>query len=250
MPYETVAFQAADDGVALSGWFIPAPHSNATVLICHGISANKSGLLNLVPFLHNAGFNVFLFDLRGHGDSAGHTTSYGYYEARDVRGALRYLDSRPDCKRIGALAFSMGGSSLLHAIGDAPELRGAVVDSTFADLSTLADLQMDFLPKLLRRPLIAAVSAATWLEIGVPLSAVSPRQHIAAVSPRPLLLIHGLADTLIPPSQARANFAAAREPKQLWLVPGAGHCGADATDQVEYERRVTAFFRGCLGNRK
>ena len=245
MYYEDVSFPATD-GVPLSGWFMPAPSSDSTVLICHGISANKGNFLGVVPFLHRAGFNVFIFDLRGHGDSPGHTVSFGYYEARDVRGAVEYLSRRGDTKNIVGYGFSMGASSLLHAMPDLMSLRGIVVDSTFADLTLLSQQQMSFLPNAMQQIMMRAIEFWTRVELGVPLSAIAPRRHIGIISPRPLLIIHGTADSLIPPSQAKLNFTAAGQPKKLWLVSGAGHIEPMHVQEEEYQRRVVEFFKHCV----
>jgi fermentation-respiration switch protein FrsA (DUF1100 family) len=246
--YEDITFRATD-GLPLKGWFIPARGSMSTVLICHGISSNKGNFLASAPFLHDAGFNVFIFDQRGHGDSPGHTVSFGYYEARDVRGAVEYLRGRPDTKEILGYGFSMGASSLLHAMPQLPMVRGVVVDSTFADMTLLGRSQMAFLPVPLRSAMLRAISLWTDAELGVPLSAISPRRRIDVISPRPLLIIHGTADRLIPARQAELNFESARQPKELWLVAGAGHLGPMSVQKGEYQRRVVRFFRRCTNRR-
>ncbi|MBV9865321.1 MAG: alpha/beta hydrolase [Abitibacteriaceae bacterium] len=248
--YETVQFRAAEDNVPLSGWYIPCQKSDTTVLLCHGIGANKGNFLNFVPLLHDAGFNVFIFDFRGHGDSAGHTISFGYYEARDVRGAVAYLCQRHEIKHILAYAFSMGGSALLHAMPNLPMVQGVVVDSTFADITTVLEHQMAFLPLGFNHLMPRLVDFYTRLELGIPLASVAPRRHIAVISPRPLLIIHGRADSLIPFSEAQRNYAAAGEPKQLWLINGANHIEASSIDPDEYQRRVTQFLWGCVHTNK
>jgi len=245
IPFEAVTFPALD-GTPLSGWYMPAKGASATVLICHGISANKGNFLQFAPFLHKAGFNVFIFDQRGHGDSPGHTVTFGYNEALDVRGAVEYLKQRPDTKNILGYGFSMGGSSLLHAMPELKDVRGVVVDSTFADMTTLGREQVAFLPAPIGSVLMQAVAFWTRIEVGIPLAEIAPRRHIGVISPRPLLIIHGAADGLIPPSQAEANFAAAGEPKELWLVPGANHIGPMAARPEEYQRRVVQFFKRCV----
>lgn len=250
LPYESVRFTAADDGVPLSGWFVPGRPGAPTVLICHGIGANKGNFLSFAPFLHRAGFHVFLFDFRAHGDSAGHTTSFGDAEARDVRGAVRYLTGRPDVRGIAAFGLSMGGAALLHAIPRLPAMRAVIVDSTFADFGAVTDGQLAALPTPVRGVMRAEIGLWARLELGVPLTDIAPKRYIAAVSPRPLLIIHGTGDALIPPAQAAENFAAARPPKQMWLVPGAGHVGAHSVAREEYERRVLAFLRGHAGQER
>lgn len=247
--YESVRFTSADDGVPLSGWFIPGHPGALTVLICHGVGANKGNFLSFVPFLHRAGFSVFLFDFRAHGDSAGHTTSFGYFEARDVRGAVQYLRGRADVRRIAALGLSMGGSALLQAIPRLPDVRAVIVDSTFADFGTVTDEQLASLPTPLRGMMRAEIGFWARLELGVPLTDIAPKRDIAVISPRPLLIIHGTDDRLIPVVQAKDNFAAACPPKQLWLVPDAGHVGAHTVVCVEYEQRVVAFLRHATPER-
>jgi len=84
LPYEEVHFPAAKDGLEVSGWFIPSAGSDATVLLCHGLGANKSNFLSAVPFLHQAGYKTLIFDFRGHGDSAGHIASFNRYAADGI----------------------------------------------------------------------------------------------------------------------------------------------------------------------
>lgn len=172
----------------------------------------------------------------------GHTTSFGGAEARDVRGAVACLRSRPDVGAIAAFGLSMGGAALLQAMPQLPSVRAVVVDSTFADFGTVTDGQLTSLPSPLRGVMRTEIGFWARLELGVSLADIAPRQHIAAVSPRPLLIIHGTDDGLISPAQAEENFAAARPPKQLWLVPGTGYIGAHSVASLEYERHVVAFL--------
>jgi fermentation-respiration switch protein FrsA (DUF1100 family) len=69
---------------------------------------------------------------------------------------------------------------------------------------------------------------------------------VAAISPRPLLLIHGSADKLVPVEHTHAFYAAARDPKERWLIEGAEHCGGYFADRVTYVDRVAAFFEQYL----
>jgi fermentation-respiration switch protein FrsA (DUF1100 family) len=71
---------------------------------------------------------------------------------------------------------------------------------------------------------------------------VVPRDYVAAISPRPLLLIHGLADTEVSPANSEILFAAAGEPKELWLVPDIDHTRGMRDRQDEYSERIVQFF--------
>jgi fermentation-respiration switch protein FrsA (DUF1100 family) len=232
----------ATDGVALSGWFIPAPRARGTVVVCHGVGANKSSFLGVAPFLHRAGWNVFFFDFRGHGDSSGHTTSFGHYEARDVAGAVRYLEARGG-RNIVLYGFSMGGSAVLHAAPALPQVRAVIVDSTFASFRPLAQTQVNFLPPGPQRFMMGSIDLWTRAELGIGLDDIEPHRYVASIAPRPLLIIHGLDDALIAPTHAEANSAAAREPKVLWLVPGANHCLCRLVDPPTYEKRVANWLQ-------
>jgi fermentation-respiration switch protein FrsA (DUF1100 family) len=68
----------------------------------------------------------------------------------------------------------------------------------------------------------------------------------ARLSPRPLLLINGGADPRMPPEGARRLFANAGEPKELWIIEGAGHLEGSSLDPAAYQSRLTRFFQSSL----
>lgn len=245
LPYEDVHFRA-EDGTRLSGWWIPSGTSRQTIVVVHGVGSNRGDVLAVAPFLQRAGFNVLLFDLRGHGDSGGHTISFGPHEAQDVTAAVQLAATRG--QSVGLYAFSMGGSASLHAIGKngLKSVRAVVLDSTFAEFAPLARTQMAFLPDNFANFLLKVLSFYSWLEIGAHLEDIAPRRYIGQIAPRPLLLLHGTKDGLIAPQQAKWNFAAAREPKQLHWMQGANHCGGLIVEGEAYEKRVAAFFKRNL----
>jgi alpha-beta hydrolase superfamily lysophospholipase len=246
LAYEDVRLLSARDGIPLSAWFIPAPNSKKVVVVCHGLGANKSIYLGVTPFLHHAGFNILMLDLRGHGSSGGHTISIGRDEAYDVQGAVHYLQRQRGFTSIALYGFSMGGAAVMHAAHRLPDVDTVVVDSTFAEFPPLVKQQLSWLPAPLDKAMLAATAFYTRLELGSSLEDVSPRPFIPAISPRPMFIIHGTADSLIPAVQARAIYSAAREPKQLWLVEGADHCRCRSVGVQEYESRVARFLRRTL----
>lgn len=251
LPFQSVDFRAID-GVKLKGWYIPKTGSRRTIVVVHGIGSNRGDMLNIVPFLHRAGFNLFLFDLRGHGESSGHTITFGVNEARDVEAATWWASQKSGGKSVqapvGVLAYSMGGSSVLHAVGQngLPLVQPIVLDSTFAEFAPLAREQLAFLPDAMAAPMLAVLSFYTRLEIGVGLNDIAPCRYIGSISPRPLLLIHGTGDHLIAAAQARLNYASARPPKALYLIDGAEHCAGHRVAGAAYEKRVVRFFAESL----
>lgn len=243
--YEEVNFQA-NDGTKLSGWWISAKESRQTIVVVHGVGSNKGDASVVAPFLHRAGFNVLLFDMRGHGDSSGHTVSFGLHEARDVNAAVGL--AAKNSQSVGLYAFSMGGSAALHAIGKTglPKAKAVILDSTFAEMVPLAHSQMAFLPETLACPLLKSLSFYSWLEIGSTLENIAPHRYIGQIAPRPLLLMHGTRDSLIAPAHAKKNFSLAKQPKQLHWMQGADHCTGLWTEGAAYEKRIVAFFKKNL----
>jgi pimeloyl-ACP methyl ester carboxylesterase len=244
----------ASGPLSLRGWWIPAARpTNRCVVVCHGISANMGAFVGVTPFLHRAGFNILLFDFRGHGASPGHTASFGWHEAEDVRAACKYLRSRGQ-DRIALYGFSMGGASVnlsFHPrfapdVGFDKSVRGVVVDSTFARFEPLVEQQLGAVPSSLRPGLLRVLSWCSQYEIGVRPEQIAPEQVVSRIAPRPLLIIHGDADGLIPLPQSRQLFLAAKEPKQRVVVPGAGHCLCRWINPAPYEKRVANWLRRVL----
>lgn len=246
LPYESVAFLSAD-GLLLRGWFIPG--GKAAVLLAHGHASSKASMLPRAASLRrDGGYSVLLFDFRASGESEGSEATLGYRERLDLLGAIAYLKTRAevDPERIGALGSSMGAATLLFLGEKARSLRALVADSSFATAETLVG-RFD---RWFRLPSLLFSLSVPWaIERLVALrpSDVAPQATIGDIAPTPLLLIHGELDTGIPVRDAYALYEAAREPKELWIIPGAGHGEGSAIAEEEYRQRVLAFFDRYLG---
>ena len=72
----------------------------------------------------------------------------------------------------------------------------------------------------------------------------SPAGAVAGISPIPLLIIHGDHDPIVPVAHGKRLFELAREPKQLWIVPGGGHI--QAFQHRDYRDRFVAYLTEVL----
>ena len=127
-----------------------------------------------------------------------------------------------------------------------PAIAATVADSAFSSVETMIANQFNTFVRL--PPLLAPLVTFFGEQImGLRASQIVPVQEIARISPRPVLLIHGEQDSVVYAQNSRDLFAWAREPKELWIVPGAGHCGALAAAPQEWEQRVIGFFERWLG---
>lgn len=253
MAYEEVDFLSSDKK-RLKGWLITARSQvvkdkrNPVIILCHGLGANKSDLTEFAHFLNLAGFNIFLFDFRGHGESGGKATSFGYWEQRDLKGAIDYLKGRGDLSNAnyGLFGISMGGSvAILVAAGDT-SIKAVAADSPYTDLDNSIVRHLKLMYHFPRFPLANFTILAYRLRFLTNSQNISPLRAISRISPRAIFLINGAQDPRMPASLVSGLYNKAGEPKELWLVPDAGHMQSYAIAGKEYKKRLINFFNSYL----
>lgn len=238
LAFQEVRF-ASRDGTALTGWFVPAKGAaTGTVVHLHGNAMNMTAHFSFVDWLPARGFNVFTFDYRGYGASAGTPDRKGVYE--DSLAAIEHVLARPDVdrSRVVVLGQSLGGANALAVLGreGTRGVRAVVADSSFFSYRSIVKDKIAAMPGLaaLRGPLSLAV-------IGDDLS---PGPTVGRIAPVPLLFLHGEADRVIPSSHSARLYEAAKEPKTLWLVPRADH--TEAITDRRWQDRIAAFLLAAL----
>lgn len=243
LKYEEVFFTSRD-GTALNGWFVPSVGpAQGTVIHFHGNALNMTAHFGFVSWLPAAGFNLFVFDYRGYGKSAGKPNRQGLYE--DSMAALDYLEKRPGIApdRLLVLGQSLGGANAIVALGSSPRksVRAVAIDSTFASYRGIVRDKIGEMPLLswLRWPL-------SYLLIS---NSLSPEEYVAKIAPTPLLLMHGTADAVIPYSHGKRLFDMAGEPKQLWTIERGEHTSALSDPAGGYREKLAAFFYGALAGK-
>jgi fermentation-respiration switch protein FrsA (DUF1100 family) len=238
LAWRDVEFAAAD-GVRLHGWLLPArAPRQGSVLFLHGNAENISTHIASVAWLPGAGFDVLLLDYRGYGSSAGRPSLDGL--ELDFAAALATLRALPevDPQRIVVLGQSLGGAVAISALAGSPlksEVRALVVEGAFTSYRALAREKLaGFWPTWpLQWPLSLTID-----------DRYRPVDLIGALAPMPVLIIQGAADQVVPTHHGLALFAAAGEPKELWLLPGTGHIQAFAA--LDNRRRLRAWLERVL----
>jgi len=246
LDYREVTF-AASDGVTLRGWYLPS-ENGAAVIVGHGIGAYRA--LDPAEVLARHGYGVLTFDWRAHGESGGDLCTFGYHEVRDLAGALAWLQEQPDVDpgRIGMLGESMGAVTAIRAAAQMPELRVIVADSPYPDLEEAIRnvWRGTGLPAFPFVPL--QIALGEW-RTGLELDAMQPLEDVAALSPRPLLILAGGKDPITGPEAGQRYYAAAGEPVELWFEPDLGHVAFRQVYPDEYERRIVSFFDAALADK-
>jgi uncharacterized protein len=247
---EDVRFKAGADtellqkSGELAGWTIHSVHGAPAVVLVHGFKSSREEMLPWARFLHDAGYNVLLFDTRGCGKSGGATVGLGATEPRDISLAVELARDQFGTTNFAVLGISLGAGAAILAAANDPDISAVVADSAWTD----QDLQLSRLSFLplgpIRLPLPPYGIAAVNVLVGADVSRARPLEAIGAISPRPLLLIHSADDdnATTPVEGARQLFAAAGEPKDLWVAPRGGHVGAINAFPDEYRARVLAFL--------
>ena len=198
--YHTVTLPTAD-GLALSGWFIPAEPARAALLFFHGNAGNISHRLDSLAIFHRLGLSVLIIDYRGYGQSQGRPTEDGTY--LDADAAWHYLTEFQQIppERIIVFGRSLGGGVAAYT---AQTYRPAalILESTFTSVPDLAAESYPFLPaRLLSR---------------IQYNTQGRLPHIAC----PVLIVHSRDDRLIPFHHGQALADAANEPKTLLPING------------------------------
>ena len=246
LPSETVRFQATD-GVPLEGWTIPAGPDRPWIVLCHGVGANRADLLQVAAGLHEARFNLLLFDFRGHGGSHGRITSFGWREQRDLEGALVFLGQQLDAPtEIGLYGISMGGAVGLMVAARDDRIGAVAVDSPYTTLEETLGHHLTLLYPIPKFPFLWFILATYRLRFGVWPRQVSPLESVAGLDSRPLLLIHGAQDPRMPVEGTEQLFERAGKPKEIWIVEGAGHLEGSSVNPRGYRARLADFFRASL----
>jgi pimeloyl-ACP methyl ester carboxylesterase len=243
---EEVSFEAAD-GLELRGCWIPAARRPASaVIILHGHGGSLDTDLHRAPAIHEAGFDVFLFDFRAHGASRGRVASFGFLERRDVQGAVAYVRSRGS-GRVGLLGFSYGGIASMVGAPQCPEVSAVASDGGPARMrSAIAGWGAErHFPPWLSRCFAWMIIAVTSLRLGANLLKYDAVRWVGRIAPRPILFIHGEDDPYLPDFDDL--WQAASEPKEAWRLPGVGHTKASEAFPEEFDRRVIGFFKKNLG---
>lgn len=262
LDYEEVSFPA-QDGLRLAGWFIPAADDSrkgATLVLVHGwpwnrlgdsandLLANISGstpvdLLRLALHLHRAGFNLLMFDLRNHGESASAPpVTLGVDESRDVLGAVAYVNGRSevDPNRVGVIGFSMGANAALYAMTKTNAIKGLIAVQPTSP-TIFAEGYASYLLGPLGKLVLPLAELFYTLQGGIAFKDIRPISAAAAMHEAPILTIQGNGDawgTVKDVQQITAVAPSGTGP----IIPETSHRFEGYQYLIDRPEIATAFF--------
>lgn len=245
LPYTQVSIPTVA-GKRLFGWWLAADSvesnsvdpaditvTDTTIIIMHGWGGNAELMLPLAVPLYTQGLNVLLFDARNHGRSDGHSFSSLPRFAEDLEHALDWLQQHypAQSQRIVLLGHSLGAGAVLLAASRRKDIAALISIAAFAHPKWVMRRYLSWLPNGL---VVLINQYVQWL-IGHRFDDIAPVNTICHIN-CPVLLVHGLADEMVPVSDAHAIAGACpRDNLQLLEIPGAGHESVDKIEQHEGE---------------
>jgi dipeptidyl aminopeptidase/acylaminoacyl peptidase len=239
---------SANDGAALQAWNLhPRKDAENAVILFHGLSDNRLGMLAYAQIFLKHGYDVLMPDARAHGTSGGGMATYGLLEADDIRLWIDWLNSHVHPACIYGFAESMGAAGLLQSLQFESRFCAVAAESPFSSFREVAYDRVGqffragpWLGRTILRPIVEFAFAYAKFKYHLDFESVSPQQAVATTK-TPVLLIHGQIDRNIPVRHSM-RIAARNHSVVLWQVPGADHCGAIGAAPDELERRVVDWF--------
>jgi pimeloyl-ACP methyl ester carboxylesterase len=238
-PTPTAVELTSFDGLSLPARYYPSKNQ-AAVIALGGIGGAVGAPLPPIEILLSHGFGVLQIGSRACADPASKVT-LGYNEAEDATSGYEFLRtlSEVDADRIGAFGFSMGGVAAIRAAARHRGIAAVIAEGGYYNLGgdiVEGGRQQPFL----RRIFLWMVAAVFQIQTGINPWESSPIDDLPLISPRPIQLIYGEFE--IDESRADQQFAAAREPKGLWIVPEGTHGSNFSIFPEAYDELVLQFF--------
>lgn len=240
-PVEDASFKTRD-GETISGWLVPAAPPAPGIVLLHGRGGTRRQMIRRAGMFRSLGCAALLCDARAFGESTGDMTTFGWRERSDLIAAVDFMRKRGH-ERIALLGVSQGGATILFAREELGKIACVVCESTYDTMTNAVERRarlLSPLPGWLSFSLLVPFAES---RLGVSIDDLSPVDYIAKLD-SPVLIVSGEQDDRVLPADTDRLFRAAREPKALWMVPGAGH--EDLCRFPGYEERVTQFVQQHL----
>ena len=234
-----------EKGLRMHAFYAPAPSpTSKTAVIVHGRTDNATGMLRLGHMYHqHLGYNILLPDLHYSGLSEGDAFQMGWLDRKDV---IQWMDVANhiygDSTQMVVHGISMGAATTMMVSGEPqPEYVKCFVEdcgytSVWDEFKFV--LQRDY--KLPAFPILHLSSMLCKIKYDWSFQEASSTEQIRKCH-LPMLFIHGDKDDLVPTWMVYELYEAKSQPKELWVVSGAGHDDCYPFDKKEYTEKVKQF---------
>lgn len=238
-PVESVEIPAAN-GSTVQGWLVRGKPGGGAVLLLHSMRSNRLEMLSRARFLKDQGYSVLFIDLQAHGETAGDHITFGLREAENAEASVAYLRRIFPAERIGAIGASLGAAAIVLAKQNL-KLDAVILESLHPTIEEAVNNRLKLHFGDYGSILLPLVLWQLSFYLDTAPEQLSPVTRINDLN-SPVLFISGTHDAHTTQAETERLYAAARFPKELWIVPGAWHFNMHSYAGREYEQRVSDFL--------
>lgn len=243
LPVEAVRIPS-ESGSTLAAWYIPGGRPRGVIVLMHQSLGSRLSMVGRADFLWRAGYSVLLFDFQAHGESPGDHRTFGFLESRDARAAVAFAKRRAPGAPVGVIGRSLGGAAAV--LGKTPlGVQAVVLEAVYPTIQEAVANRIRIRLGPLARVLTPVLVVQLRPRLGIPPQELRPIDHVQNIG-APVLMAAGTADRHTRLAESWRLFQAARAPKELWPVEGAGHVDFHRYAPQAYEERILRFFRKHL----
>lgn len=228
------------DGSRQRGFFLPSTNG-ALIIYAHGSPGAASGFHDDMQAMAEYGYGALAVDMPGYGESEG-ARNWGAAYRESIRKAIDFAEAQPGMNpdRIAGLGYSQGAHSMAKAAAEDQRLNALVLLAGYTNLYDQLHVQFRR-----RVPGMGFFAIAAAYSRGVDVLSMDTEDALAAVRRRPVLVVSGTADRVIPVHMAE-TLATTPGNVELWLIEDAGHIGFAEASQGKFYARLNEFFAEAL----
>lgn len=231
LPVESIQIPVTDMST-VHGWLCYGKRGSGAVLLVHSMRSNRLEMLSRARVLKDHGYSVLLIDLQAHGESTGEKITFGLRESEGVAAAVTFLRKTFPNEPIGAIGVSLGAAAIVLAKQDL-KLDAAILESLHPTIEEAIDNRLKLHFGNYGSVLLPIMLAQLSFYLDTAMDELSPITRINNLN-SPVLFISGTHDAHTTQSETERLYAAARTPKEIWIVPGAGHFNMHSYAGREY----------------
>lgn len=237
--YQTINLKSHE---VLEAWHVKLPNPKGTILMFHGYSSSKSGLLNYAEEFNRKGYSTFLVDFMGSGGSSGNITTVGFKESRDVKVAYEYIRKDEEESPIILFGSSMGAVAIMKSIGDYKiEPDKIIIECPFGSFKRTTEKRFEAM-NVPSFPLANLLIFYGGLQLGFNAFLHNPTEYAKAIK-LPTLLLYGAKDARVTRTEIEEIYENLKGEKVLGIMEQSGHEVYLNDDREKWNVMVDEFLK-------
>jgi len=252
--YKDISFKSYDSkDIDLNGWWIENEKNIGTIIWVHGLDSERSGgegKLEMMKEIHNLGYSILTFDLRGHGNSGDAPLGLGIREKNDIYGAIRYLNTNHNVDKVGLYGISYGAVAVIDAAinhnNEEVNIVGVFADTPYFSVTELLTKEVSdrtpiphFISKLLKFGIIQ--SGELFQNMNIEDVEISMK-NINKIE-YPLIITSCKNDERVPISHPERVYSYANNSKYVPFDYCEDHGEAFETNKEEFIKEFKNYFK-------